>query len=260
MSTSHQTNELSFDCRVEDGIACIHLHKGAFMLGTDLEQKDRLFSVFADLDKSDEVKAVLVFNSADALTAKEHRQYFDQVLSGGASGQYERALNMIDRENNALTQYSLLAARFSKVLVSCQAGEIASPFFAVSLMSDFRLAAPDMSFRLSHVELGLPPVAGLSFLLPKFVGRGRSTFWLLSGGTIDAETAHRLGLITAVMGQDAFVEKCIAWVSDALASGTDHVKDTRQLIYRDCQAFSPDFAEEEKRRARSAFSKKGKDG
>ena len=230
------------------------------MLGSDFEEKDRLFSVFADLDKSDKVKAVLMFNSADALTANEHRRYFDQVTDEVASGHYERALKMIERENNALTQYSMLAAGFSKVLVSCHMGEIASPFFGVSLMSDFRLAATDMSYRLSHVELGLPPVAGLSFLLPKFVGSGHSTYWLLSGGTIDAETAYRLGLVAAVMDQDAFVGACLDWVDDALASGTGHVEATRRLIYGEFQELFPEFAEKEKRRTRALLYEKSTGG
>lgn len=230
------------------------------MLGSDFEEKDRLFSVFADLDKSDNVKAVLLFDSADALTANEHRRYFDQVMNEVASGQYEGAVKMIERENNALSQYSMLAAGFSKVLVSCHTGEIASPFFGVSLMSDFRLAATSMSYRLSHVELGLPPAAGLSFLLPKFVGSGHSTYWLLSGGTIDAETAYRLGLVTAVMDQDAFVRACLDWVDDALASGIGHVEDTRRLIYGEFQERYPDFAEKEKRRTRALLYKKSTGG
>ncbi len=228
------------------------------MLGFDFNEKDRLFTVLADLDKSDNVKAVLLFDDADALTANEHRRHFDQITKEVASGQYETAVKMIERENNALTQYSMLAAGFSKVLVSCHTGEIASPFFGVSLMSDFRLAAPGMSYRLSHVDLGLPPVAGLSFLLPKFVGSGRSTHWLLSGGTIDAETAYQLGLVTAVMEQGAFVGACLDWVGNALASGIGHVEGTRRLIYRECKEHFPDFAAQEKRRTRALLYKMSK--
>jgi 2-(1,2-epoxy-1,2-dihydrophenyl)acetyl-CoA isomerase len=256
MSTSNQTNGSSFDCSVEDDLAHIHFHKGMFMLGPDLEEKERLFSVLADLDKVDKVKAVLLFDSADALSANEHRRYVDQLTSSVASGQYESALRMIECEINALTQYSMLATGFGKLLVSCHAGEIASPFFGVSLVSDFRLAAPNMSYRLSHVDLGLPPSAGLSFFLPKFIGYGRSTHWLLSGGTIDAEIAHHLGLVTAVMGESEFVEECSGWVRDALKFGTDHIKDTRRLIYRDFQAVYPDLAREEMQSARFALSKR----
>lgn len=256
MATNYPIHEASFDCTVEDGLARIDLRKGAFMLGPHLDEKDQLFSVFEDLDRSDKVKAVLLFNSADALTSDEHRRYFDQVSGYATSGQYEIALRMVERENHALTQYSLLATRFSKVLVSCHSGEIASPFFGASLVSDFRLAGGDMSYRLSHVDLGLPPGACLSYLLPKFIGRGRATHWLLSGGTIDAETAHRLGLVTAMIDQVPFVEACLEWVDAALARGTSHVPDTRQLLNRDFEALAPALANEEIRRTRAALSRK----
>ena len=61
-----------------------------------------------------------------------------------------------------------------------------------------RIAADTAKFGQPEVGLGLIPGAGGTQRLPRLVGRGRALDLVLSGGTIDAAEALRIGLIQRV--------------------------------------------------------------
>ncbi len=61
------------------------------------------------------------------------------------------------------------------------------------------LAAPDTRIALPEVGLGLVPGAGGTVSLPARIGRLRTAWLAFSGGTIDAATARRWGLVDEVV-------------------------------------------------------------
>ncbi len=64
----------------------------------------------------------------------------------------------------------------------------------LALACDIRIATEDAIFGLPEVRVGLPSVIEAS-LLPRMVGLGRARAMLLTGESIDAEEAFRIGLI-----------------------------------------------------------------
>lgn len=251
MSTDMLVNGLTFDGTVREGLACIQVRRGAFALGTDLEEKQRLFALLADLEVNDDIRAVLIFNDVDAFSGDEHRRFAGSLTQLQEIDHGEQAKTLLAREDNAFNQYLLQAMRYEKLIVSCLCGEIASPFLGLSLASDARLCDGETQFRLSHVDLGVPPIGGLGYLLPKYVGQGLAAEWLLSGGTIDADTSLRSGLVNAVLHTETFKTECIAWTQHALSKGTAHIKATRRLLYRETDAFGAYMREELKFRDRA---------
>jgi enoyl-CoA hydratase/carnithine racemase len=59
-------------------------------------------------------------------------------------------------------------------------------------------AAADTTFRLPEVSMGLVPGAGGTVSLPRRIGRWRTAFLALTGGTINAATALQWGLVDQV--------------------------------------------------------------
>jgi enoyl-CoA hydratase/carnithine racemase len=254
MSPETQSTTELFTFSVTDGIASIHIFPGAFILGTDLYEKKRFFDCLAHLEQSDDVKAVLIFNSKDTFGMAEHRKYLKLLSQVRKTYSLPSAVSLLEREDNAFKQYALIAARYDKPIVSCLLGEISTPFFGLSLTSDFRLAMLGMSYRLSHVELGVPPVGGLGFLLPKFVCHAHAVDWLLCGGTITAQKACEVGLINAVLPQETFEEKCVEWIQNKFKSGYTHIKGTHCLINHEHDAFEAYLLKESKIRIKALYS------
>jgi enoyl-CoA hydratase len=75
---------------------------------------------------------------------------------------------------------------------------------------DVRLAAPEAYFRAAGINNGLTAAElGLSFVLPRVIGSGRSTELMLTGRDADAEEAERIGLVSRVVPQDELLPACL---------------------------------------------------
>ncbi len=86
------------------------------------------------------------------------------------------------------------------------------------LTCDVRVAAGSARFAESYVNLGMVPVAGGAYLLPSLVGRSTATRLLASGRLIDAEEAHRIGLVDEVCAPEDLTARAQALAKE-LAQG-----------------------------------------
>src|SRR5260370_1061645 len=75
-----------------------------------------------------------------------------------------------------------------------------------------RIAEESARFGQPEVKLGLVPGGGGTQRLPRLVGRGRALQLILSGETISAQEAYRIGLVNEVVPTDSFIAGCGAAV------------------------------------------------
>jgi enoyl-CoA hydratase/carnithine racemase len=79
---------------------------------------------------------------------------------------------------------------------------------------DVRFAAQSAVFSTAFVRRGLNAEYGASWLLPRIIGQTRAMDLLLSGRRFDAAEAERIGLVNAVVADDALREHAIAYARD----------------------------------------------
>jgi enoyl-CoA hydratase/carnithine racemase len=94
---------------------------------------------------------------------------------------------------------------------------------------DLRVAADTAVFGMPEVKVGIPSVIEAA-LLPRLVGWGRAAELVLTGETIDAAEALRIGLVEKVApfsGLDAAVER---WIAALLAAGPRAIRLQKQLM------------------------------
>lgn len=75
-----------------------------------------------------------------------------------------------------------------------------------------RFAADTAMLGQPEVKLGIIPGYGGTQRLPRLIGRGRALELLLSGETITAAEAHRIGLINAVVPQTELLGRSRGWL------------------------------------------------
>lgn len=80
----------------------------------------------------------------------------------------------------------------------------------LALACDFRVISPTATFQESWIRLGLiPPLGGL-FLLPRLVGLGRANEICLTGRSVGAEEAVRIGLACEIVEAEALDQRAQA--------------------------------------------------
>jgi enoyl-CoA hydratase len=82
---------------------------------------------------------------------------------------------------------------------------------------DLRFASTKAKLGQPEVNLGVTPGFGGTQRLPKLVGPGHAMYLLATGGTIDAETALRMGLVNGVYEPEELMPK-VAELAATIAS------------------------------------------
>jgi enoyl-CoA hydratase len=82
-----------------------------------------------------------------------------------------------------------------------------------------RFASENAQFGQPEVKLGIIPGYGGTQRLPRLVGRGRALEMLLSGDSIPAAEARRIGLVNEVVPQTELLNYSRSWLDKVLANG-----------------------------------------
>jgi enoyl-CoA hydratase/carnithine racemase len=88
----------------------------------------------------------------------------------------------------------------------------------LAMTADIRLATADAKFGLPETGLGLIPGGGGTQRLPRLLGEARALDMILTGERIDAETAHRLGLVTRLVPEGETLVQAAATLAARLAA------------------------------------------
>lgn len=101
----------------------------------------------------------------------------------------------------------------------------------LAMACDIRIASEKAKFGQPEVHLGVIPGFGGSQRLPRIVGQGRALEWLLSGDTMIAEEALRIGLVNKVVAQEALDETGLLFAEKLLAHGPNAIAGVKRAVY-----------------------------
>lgn len=101
-----------------------------------------------------------------------------------------------------------------KPVVAAVNGPVAGMGFALMMSCDVRFLAADARVGTTFARLGLVAEYGLSWLLPRSVGRGHALELLMSGRIIDSDEALRIGLVQEVVTGQPVLDRALAWAHD----------------------------------------------
>ena len=86
--------------------------------------------------------------------------------------------------------------------------------FELALSTTFRLATPKAAVALPEVKLGLIPGYGGTQRLPRLIGETRALEMIMSGRTVRAEEAFRIGLVSRLLDDENSLDQAIAFARE----------------------------------------------
>jgi enoyl-CoA hydratase/carnithine racemase len=161
-------------------------------------------------------------NAVDDATARRFRQGLQDfeadegarvlVLTGAGgeafcAGADLKALDLdVDHPDGPMGPTRLTPAKPAIAAVDgwCLAGGV-----ELALWCDLRIATPRSTFGLFERRWGVPLVDGGTQRLPRTIGIGRALELILTGRPVDAEEAHRIGLVNELTGPGAHLDRAL---------------------------------------------------
>jgi enoyl-CoA hydratase/carnithine racemase len=102
----------------------------------------------------------------------------------------------------------------------------------MAMACTIRIAAEHAKFGQPEVKLGLLPGGGGTQRLPRLVGKGRALQLILTGETISAQEAYRIGLVNEVVPAAGLIDRAEAILKHIAANAPIAVKFSLEAVNR----------------------------
>jgi enoyl-CoA hydratase/carnithine racemase len=119
---------------------------------------------------------------------------------------------------------TLLIENLGKPVIAAVNGFALGGGCELAMACTIRIAAESAKFGQPEVKLGIMPGYGGSQRLPRLVGKGRALQIILSGETINAQEAYRIGLVNELIPNIYLIERAEAILNQINANAPFGVK------------------------------------
>ena len=174
----------------------------------------QLDAALKQVERDEAVRCVVLIGSGRAFSAGADVE--EMAAAGGGQMRSPEDVGRVLRE-----EYLVMLQRLRtmpKPVICGMNGLAAGIGASFALACDIRIAAEDAYFSEAFSNLGLGPDGGVSWMLPRFVGRGKALEMFYTAERLSAAAAERLGLVNRVVPKDAVEAECRA-LAERLAAG-----------------------------------------
>jgi 2-(1,2-epoxy-1,2-dihydrophenyl)acetyl-CoA isomerase len=197
---------------VTDGVATITLNRPDAMNSLDVACKVALRDAVLEAAEDDRVRCVVLTGSGRAFCVGQDLKEHVGILRSGTSDELFRT---VPEHYNPTVE---AIATMNKPVVAAVNGVAAGAGASLAFACDFRIVAESAGFNLAFTGIALSCDTGVSWTLPRLVGRAKALELLYFPRTIPAQEAYDLGLATKVVAS-ADLEKEVAGLAGRLAAG-----------------------------------------
>lgn len=199
----------------DEGIATITLNRPERLNALTFETYGELRDVFAALQDEKGVRVVVITGKGRGFcSGGDVRDIIGELFNRDPQGLLE-----FTRMTGALL---LNMRRLRKPIVAKLNGSVAGAGAMIALGADFRIAERGSKFAFLFTKVGLSGAdMGACLLLPRIVGLAKATELLMTGDSIGAEEAYRIGLVNKVCEPDFLDEETLA-LARRLVKGPAH--------------------------------------
>src|SRR5690349_7561275 len=217
--------------RPEDGIAVVTLDRPDRLNALSWPMVDEFLGTMGALGEDDALRAIVLTGAGRGFCAGLDIKQRDDAL-GGADD-----VATVYRRQEKIGRLATDLRANPHPIVAAVNGPAAGGGLAIALAADVRIAAPEASFHASFIRIGLSCCdAGVSYLLPRLIGLGLASELMLTGGSVDAAEAERIGLVNRVVAQEDLLGEALAVARNIARNSPFGVRMTKQVLEQNVDA------------------------
>ena len=178
---------------------------------------EQLSAAIADAEADDGVYAIVITGAPPAFCAGADLSALGDAAEDGL---------------RAIYAGFLAVAECSLPTVAAVGGAAVGAGLNLALAADVRIAGPRARFDARFLKLGLHPGGGMTWMLQRIVGPQQAAAMTLLGEILDAEAAHRAGLVHRVVlgDHDDLLSAAVDFAAGAAAAPRDLLITTKRTM------------------------------
>jgi len=194
---------------IEPEIGLLTLNRPESLNALSLKMLDDLYSLFAFLNSDLKIRVLIITGAGrgycsgadlkdEGMNSEEGRKAF-----GSASIH----LDMIQKKYSGIIKEM---RRLPQPIISAVNGAAAGGGMTLALASDVIIASDNANFTPSFINIGLSGgELGTTYFLPKMVGIAKASEILMTGRTVNAEEAERIGMICRMVPEQQLMDSAL---------------------------------------------------
>ncbi len=235
----------------EPGIGLLTLNRPERLNAMNIEMVDEFYELFRSLDERPDIRVLIIPGAG-------------RGFCSGADLRSERFTSeeYIEAVRSAPVHLELIQKRYCGVMkglrhitqpvIAAVNGPAAGGGMTMVLASDIIFASPEARFTPSFINIGLSGgELGTTYFLPRMVGIARASEILMTGRTVGAEEAERIGLVTRMVPTEALLETAMETARLMLEKSVRGLRLTKETIRQNLDAPSLENAIELENRNQS---------
>ena len=220
MSSSPTLENLLYEKKA--AIAYVTLNRPKVLNALNRQTWNELRTVFEDARDDPAIRGVILTGAGDKA-----------FIAGADIGELADVTAVEAEQSSSYGQAVLyLIENLGKPVIAAVNGYALGGGCETAMACTIRVAAEQAKFGQPEVTLGLIPGGGGTQRLPRLVGKGRALQLILSGGMIDAQEAHRIGLVNEVVSAGDLLTRGEAILKQIFANAPIAVKFSLEAVNR----------------------------
>ena len=182
----------------ENGVAVLTLNRPDKLNALNADVRRQLMDAFDALAGDDAVKVVVIHGAGDKA-----------FVAGADVNEFAERTAMEQRAVYLRRRIYETVAGFPKPVIAAVHGFCIGGGSELALACDIRVADRTARFSQAEVRIGLIPGGGGTQRLARLVGRGQAMLIACTGDFVDAEEAHRIGLVEVLVDEGRHLETAL---------------------------------------------------
>src|SRR5207237_2565346 len=188
--------EQHVNVHTHEAVGLIQLNRPEKMNAIGALTRKQLGEAIKQAEKDDAIRVVVLTGSGKAFSSGAD---VTELPSDGGMRTPEDVGNVL--RNEYMPMLNRLRT-MPKPVIAAMNGPAVGIGASFALACDIRIATPEAYLMEAFVNIGLAPDGGVSWLLPRLVGTGVAYEMFFSGRALQAQDAHRLGVINRIVPAD----------------------------------------------------------
>lgn len=218
--------------QVADHVTAIRLNRperlNAISFGLVGELHDALDAVAAD----DDCKVVILTGAGRAFCAGLDLADWGEVPQPGAHRHFPAGRTGQSYLANLMPHIRATP----QIVLAAVNGPAYGGGLTLALACDLRIAAQSASFCSAFIRTGLTGTdAGVSYLLPRLIGAARAFDMIVTGRTVEAGEAERMGLVSRVVPDGALGDEALAIATTVAGYTAVGLRNTKEVMWHNLE-------------------------